>query len=214
MMRLKYVLVFTVALLLALTPVLSVSALTWSATTVDSVGNVGQHTSIAYRTKSNGTLGGAHVCYYDSTNGDLKIARENLPGDEYLGARTIDFTGDVGRYCSIAVDSELTMHISYYDATNGNLKYYVQGAGEEFPPPPETVDSLGTVGLYTSIALDYSGRPHISYYRSDTGDLKYARKTTSGWSIETVDSAGTVGLYTSIVVSGSTPYMCPCGKPA
>ena len=113
-----------------------------------------------------------HISYYDYTNQNLKYAYYD--GSWHI--QTIDSTGDVGSYTSLALDSNNNPHISYFDKTNTNLKYaYYDGSWHI-----ETVDSTGTVGLYTSLALDSIGNPSISYYDSTNTDLKYARKPGCG----------------------------------
>jgi len=117
----------------------------------------------------------------------------------------VDSGGDVGRHCSIDVDSDGFPHISYYDNTNGNLKY-VKWTGTDWNIT--TVDSIGDVGDYSSIALDSNDRPHVSYYDATNDRLKYAYKDEIGsWNRSFHDSAGT-GRYTSIALdSDDEPHM-------
>lgn len=64
---------------------------------------------------------------------------------------TVDSTGSVGRYNSLALDSSGNPHISYYDEINQDLKYALwNGSSWEI----DTVDFSGDVGTYTSIAID------------------------------------------------------------
>ena len=102
------------------------------------------------------------------------------------GTETVDSSGMVGTYTSIALDSSDDAHISYYDSTNGNLKYATNASGSW---EAETVDSSGIVGKYTSIALDSSGNPHISYYDDTNDNLRYGSVvTTSGGDGDSSDS--------------------------
>ena len=110
---------------------------------------------------------------------------------------------DVGKWTSIALDSNNLPHISYNDASQMFLKY-AHYDGSEWSI--ETVDGTAEgdhVGKGTSIALDSSDHPHISYYDGPTRDLKYAHFDGAQWSKVTVDSDGEVGKYTSIALNSS-----------
>jgi PKD repeat protein len=139
-----------------------------------------------------------HISYYDSTNGDLKYARWM---GSFWANQTIDSGGDVGKYTSIALDSNDYPHISYYDSTNGDLKY-AKWTGSSWTN--ETVDSVPNVGRATSIAIDNNDNPHISYYDASNKNLKYANKNGISWYSETVDSLGDVGRCTSLVLDSKT----------
>ncbi len=109
----------------------------------------------------------------------------------------VDSTGDVGRFCSIALDSSGNPHISYNDWDTWDLKYaYFNGSTWQI----ETIDTPGNVGFYISLAIDKNDHPHISYFISTGFDLKYAWHDGSDWQIESVDTEGSVGLYTSIAI--------------
>ena len=88
-------------------------------TTVDSAGDVGQYTSITL-----GADGLPVISYFDSTNGDLKVAKCNSPTCSHYSptATTVDRVGSVGQYTSITLGADGLPVISYYDVTNGDLK--------------------------------------------------------------------------------------------
>jgi hypothetical protein len=164
------------------------SGTTWSIVTVDSSG-------IATSLKIN-QYNWPCIAYYHLANQDLKYAYWN--GSIWV-IQTVDSSGDVGNYPSLALDSYGFPHISYYDASGtGNLKY-VYWNGTDWII--QTIDSSG-VGMDSSITIDSADRPHISYYDANNGGaLKYAGWTGSNWIFERVDEPG-VGQYTSIAVVG------------
>jgi hypothetical protein len=88
------------------------------STTVDSNGDVGQHTSITI-----GTDGLPVVSYYDVTNTDLKVLHcGNATCASGNTARIVDAGGDLGMYTSITIGADGLPVVSYQDVTNGDLK--------------------------------------------------------------------------------------------
>jgi hypothetical protein len=82
---------------------------------------VGQGTAIAI----DGTGDHVYIAYYDTTNKDLKFARSDDRGVNWI-TRTVDGKLDVGESPSIAVTGSwptTTVSIVYYDATNKDLKF-------------------------------------------------------------------------------------------
>jgi len=118
---------------------------------------------------------------------------------------TVDVSGGMLPYTSIAVDSTSYPRISY---SNTNLKYTwseIVGDDINFTWHTETVDN--NVGVCTSLAIGGDDIPRISYYDTSGDDLEYAYKNGS-WNTETVESSGDVGEYNSIAVdSANKPHI-------
>lgn len=116
--------------------------------------------------------------------------------------QTVDSNPNVGKYASIAIDSDDQPHISYYDAGNGALKYAVWNENDAVWEI-ETVDSSGDTGQMTSIALDEDDHPHIAYFDETNDRLRYAYFDGDRWIRETVDSEDTVGVNPSIALNSA-----------
>jgi len=117
---------------------------------------------------------------------------------------TVDSTGSVGRYTSIALDNSNNAYISYKDNSNGDVKFATNASGSWVT---QTVESTGTVGSYTSLALDGSNNAYISYRDDFNANLKYATNASGSWVPQTVDSTGNVGLWTSLALDGTNAYI-------
>ena len=94
-------------------------AINWNDASVDTTGNVGTRTSIAIDSNDD-----VHISYYDASNKDLKYATcsSGCTSASNWNDVSVDTTGIVGLYTSIAIDSNDAVHISYFDSTNGDLK--------------------------------------------------------------------------------------------
>ncbi len=119
---------------------------------------------------------------------------------------TVDAALAVGRYSSIALDSNDRPHISYYDYYWDDLKYARWNGSEWIINPLHTV---GIVGWDTSLALDSSDNAHISYHDVTNRDLRYAHVLYGGgWTTSLVDSVGIVGTASSIAIdSNENPHI-------
>jgi hypothetical protein len=90
----------------------------------------------------------------------------------------IDFKGDVGKYCSLAVDDYGWAHVSYYDASRNCLKY-ARWMGNAWDI--QVVDTRGDVAKYTAIAVDSTGQPSIKYCDESGPKIKSMQWQGNGW---------------------------------
>ncbi len=141
-----------------------------------------------------------YIAYYDSTTQDLKIATSTDAGATFTHV-TIDSTGDVGRYASLALDGGHNPRIAYYDATNRRLKLaYWDEVTEVWRT--RVIDSATSVGEYASLAVASDGSLHIGYYDGFDADEQYATLSgpASSITLESTDTDGVTGWYGSLVL--------------
>jgi hypothetical protein len=170
------------------------ASISMATQTVDSVGNVGQYSSL--NLFSNGA---PQIVYYDATNHDLKVASWNGTGWQFLVPLDPTPLGanDVGTYCSAAVNSTDETFVSAFDATTNSLVF-----ATSVDNYTEVLDSAGNAGNYTSIAVNNrTNTIVISYYDQPNSNLKFAVNVsgTSAWQTSSVDTGGDVGQYSNIV---------------
>ena len=91
--------------------------------------------------------------------------------------QTVDTTGDVGRYTSLALDSQGRPHIAYYDVSNTQLKYaFWTGSSWQ----TEVADPNPNAGYWNtdrSLRVGSDDCPRVAYYRQT--DLYYAHRGCS-----------------------------------
>ncbi len=147
------------------------------------------------------------IAYLDDRSGDLIYAEKQ---NESWVTHTVDSTGEVGYFSSLAFDGSNNPHISYFDLTGNNLKYATREVNDRWRI--EIVDATGTPGFHipvgaSRIAVDSAGQPHIAYlgfrYKAYDGELRYTTRSQSGWRIEVVDAAKGAGGFPSLALDSS-----------
>jgi hypothetical protein len=168
-------------------------------TVIDSLGDVGQYSSITI-----GYDGFGLISYYDKTNQDLKVVHCNNIACTESYNTSIDSEGNVGQYTSIVLGADGLGLISYYDVSNQALK--IAHCSNIFCTDAviNTIDNDGAVGSYSSLTIGSDGLGLISYYHIGSSDLRVAHcldtLCSEASKITVVDYVGDVGTGTSIVL--------------
>jgi hypothetical protein len=153
---------------------------------VDGVSNfgewIGEH---AMARAADGTL-------YAAYGGDHLYLAKKGPSDTEWQVETVDNTWRVGKYTSMALDSNGNPHISYSNHSDARDLKYAHWDGNKWQI--ETVDGANSsVGAYNSMVLDSNNHPHIVYgYYSYLHDMdvitpRYAHWNGTAWQISEVD---------------------------
>ena len=111
------------------------------------------------------------VVYFDGENNRESLWHAYKIGGGTWENQEIDPSHDVGKYNSIASDTNGNIFVSYYVESDSDVKlalyngsnwssFFVDGDGSD-------------VGPWTSVAVDLDGVPHITYHESGVG-LKHA----------------------------------------
>jgi hypothetical protein len=164
--------------------------------------SVGTDTSIAV-----GTDGLPVVSYYDGDDADLLVLH---CGDALCSSgnqvTTVDGSGAVGDFSSLAIGTDGFPVVSYRDGTTGLKVAHCADVACSAGSVVNRVDETAVpIGYDTSIAIDAEGFPVVSYWDNPSNDLKLARCTdvacTEG-SNDTapLDTAGAVGRHTSLAL--------------
>lgn len=122
----------------------------------------------------------------------------------------VDTAGDVGRFSSLALDSNDEPHISYRTSTTRHLKYARHEGGSW---SVEDVDAIeGSFGSKTSIVVRENHEPAISYGSNNVEWLQYASRSAGVWTIETVLQEPGSAAYNSLRLdSFGVPHICHQG---
>jgi len=99
------------------------------------------------------------IAYYDDSPEDLKYVRYN--GSSWSGPTTIDSSGNIGEYATLACSADGTPGIAYCDVPNARLKY-ARWSGSSFTTET-AVQSAGSPFRYSSLAFAGDGNPAIAY---------------------------------------------------
>lgn len=137
------------------------------------------------------------MAWYDPQDQSLKLSVRSPEGDWGI-AQTVDSSGNVGGFLSLALDSHGWAGIAYYDATNGDLKY-AHWNGSEWRV--NTIDAYRTVGLYPSLAYDANDNPIVSYYDKTHGTLRLRSYDGTRWRGVTVARGEDVGRFSSLQIN-------------
>src|SRR3989344_4350138 len=179
---------------------------TWTTSTVDSTGTVGQEPSIYAPDSST-----IYISYYDNTNTNLKFAKSTDGGSNWSLA-TIDSTAAVGINSSIDAVAG-AIYIAYYDVTNVSDRFvkYAKSTDAGANWTLGTIDNP-TANLYdvkTSIDVLSATTAFVTYSEFN-GSAKFAQTVDGGtnWTLKAVSGvSGSMGGSSVVATDANTIFM-------
>lgn len=172
----------------------------WIIETVDSVGYTGHYTSIVVDSNDDPHISYTTSNYYGNSN----ILKYAVKKAGVWNIEAVDWSGDVGRFSSIDIDSVDNPHISYWDFKYFDLKFASKSSGTWII---EVVDSINDVGALGDLSIGSSDEPYIVYIDRSNYDLKFAVKSGGIWDIEVLDSGLVFGQATIELDSTNNPHV-------
>lgn len=180
-----------------------------ACTTPTCTGDV--HTTVVDASTSNqqdiaitiGADGNPVVAYFESGDGELRVAACDNPRCLSATITTIDSNGQAGQHTAITIGADGFPVIAYYDGAAGQLRVAKCNNAACTSSAINTVDFGPVAGRDPAMSIGASSTPVISYWDSFEGDLKVAICETgdcSAATLRTVDASDNVGQYSSIVV--------------
>ncbi len=173
-----------------------------SIVTVDNSGTVGQYTSMVLDASNNPI-----ISYYNATQTKLKVMHcfeKNCA--KFNSIVTPDIANNVGKYTSIALDSNGNPVVSYYDEAGHALKLLHCGnsscsSGNTIATP----DAVNNVGQYTSVTVDSNNKPVVTYYDATQGILRVLHcgnaACNAGNSIVKPDTMSSNGVQSAVKIN-------------
>ena len=167
--------------------------------------------------------GTVFVSYYDADCGDLRLARHSGDtwgvsvidtGDYILDvAEGIRESGDVGRFSSLAADTEGNVAVAYQDVGRGRLLFAQEtssGFDVQLVDPGIQLDEFSQkrkqlVGAFADLAfqrVDNNDVPYIAYMNASETQIRLAyrvrRSDSNQWLHRTLDPEPPTGFFTAI----------------
>ena len=132
------------------------TAISQTATTLDSTNSVGQYTSIAI-----GRDGLPVISFYDSTNSALRFCKCTAADCSTSSCSAIESTNDVGKYSAIAIGTNGNPIISHFDDTNNQLRVCACADAACASSTCTALDTSITSGGWTDIAIGWDSLPVV-----------------------------------------------------
>ena len=170
---------------------------TWVKSTV-AAGERGLDNSIALRSAVDG--GDARIASYNPVSHVLEYTYQS---GLVWQTETVDSSGDVGRYASLALDDSGVPHIAYWDATQHQIKLAWKTANGWQTTTNTAGPALDAASGALSMALTPSTSPYccsvnISYYDAVNKNLRLAVYKDLAWHDYLIESTGDVGRLNSL----------------